>query len=597
MFRVALALLGLLVLVLPAAAAAQDPTPAVDVQRFHPVAASHGFVGVETANQLPALRPGFDLWLTYAHRPLQLSSPGGTRQLGILDGLFSGHLRAGFAFTDWAQIDVRFPFLQITKVGDLGLGTFAGQDDAFSLGDLWLEGRFRLIPEEKLFGLAVLPFITFPTGDPELHQTSGVPTFGAKVVVSKRWRYVHLGGHLGYRLKPGHAQLRNLASDDEILFGIGVGASPLPDLLDINVELVGAGIVGPGRDALGDQPLLASVHSPLELWFDARLRLPFGLDVVLGGGPGLTQGAGTPQGRIFLGAGWSPPLGSSDPDHDRIRGEADACPDEAEDLDDWQDEDGCPDLDNDGDGLSDEGDRCPNDAEDADGFEDRDGCPDPDNDGDGVPDAQDACPMEPEDIDGWKDADGCPDPDDDGDGIPDVADSCPNAAEDVDGFRDADGCPEPDNDDDGILDVDDLCPNEPEEFNGERDEDGCPDSVKAVVSGGAIVILDKVLFVSGKDRILKQSFPVLDAVRSTLADNPKIARVRIEGHTDDRGDDASNLRLSEKRAQAVLRWLVEHGIEPERLEATGYGEIRPIADNATDEGRQKNRRVEFKILD
>ena len=596
MHRVALGLLALL-LATPSARA-QSATPAVDIQRFSPVAASHGFVGVETAEQLPALKPGFDLWLTYGHRPLQLSSADGQRQVGIVDGIFSGHVRAGFGFTDWAQVDVRLPLLQITRVGDLGLGGFGGADDAFSLGDLWLEGRFRLLAEDRGVGIAVLPFVTFPSGDPTLHQTAGVPTFGAKVTVSKRWRYVHVGAHIGYRLKPGHAELRNLASDDELPFGLGFGASPLPDLLDINVELVGAGIVGPGRDALGGGPLEAAVHSPLELWFDARLRTPIGLDVVLGGGPGLTQGAGTPTGRVFLGVGWSPTLGSGgDRDGDGVLGRKDECPDEAEDIDYFEDEDGCPDDDNDGDGIVDATDACDNDAEDLDGFEDEDGCPDLDNDGDGVPDGEDGCPREPEDFDGFEDADGCRDRDDDGDGVDDVADACPNVAEDVDGFRDADGCPEPDNDEDGILDVDDLCPNEPEEVNGEKDEDGCPDSVKAVVTDGAIVILDKVLFVSGKDHILKESHPVLEAVRETLADNPRIKRVRVEGHTDDRGSDSKNLSLSEMRARAVLRWLVTAGIDPERLEATGYGELRPIADNGTDEGRQRNRRVEFKILD
>ena len=590
---------GLLALLLAAPAAwGQTASPAVDIQRFAPVAASHGFVGVETAEQLPALRPGFDLWLTYAHRPLQLSSEDGERRFGMVDGLFSGHLRAGFAFADWAQIDLRFPFLQATRVGDLGLAGFGGAEDAFSLGDLYLEGRFRLLAEERAIGLAVLPFVTFPTGDPTLHQTAGVPTFGVKVAVSKRWRYVHVGGHLGYRLKPGHGELRNFASDDEVPFGIGFGASPLPDLLDINLELVGAGVVGPGRGEVGGDPLEAAVHSPMELWLDARLRTPVGLDVVLGGGPGLTQGAGTPSGRIFVGLGWSPPLGAGgDRDKDGILGREDGCPDEAEDIDYFEDEDGCPDPDNDGDGISDAGDGCVNDAEDVDGFEDQDGCPDPDNDGDGVLDGEDACPLEAEDKDGFEDADGCRDPDDDGDGVEDMADGCPNTPEDIDGFRDADGCPDPDNDEDGILDVDDLCPNEAEEINGEKDEDGCPDSVKAVVTDGAIVILDKVLFVSGKDRILKESNAVLEAVRETLVDNPQLGRVRIEGHTDARGDDDKNLLLSEKRARAVLRWMVKAGIDPERLEATGYGELRPIADNETDEGRQRNRRVEFKILD
>ncbi|MBX3249513.1 MAG: OmpA family protein [Myxococcales bacterium] len=99
----------------------------------------------------------------------------------------------------------------------------------------------------------------------------------------------------------------------------------------------------------------------------------------------------------------------SDRDGDGIPDELDACPDEPEDLDGFEDEDGCPDLDNDGDGILDRDDRCPSQPEDFDGFEDEDGCPDPDNDGDGIPDERDACPNEPETVNGVEDEDGCPD--------------------------------------------------------------------------------------------------------------------------------------------------------------------------------------------
>ncbi len=101
-----------------------------------------------------------------------------------------------------------------------------------------------------------------------------------------------------------------------------------------------------------------------------------------------------------------------------------------------------PPSDRDGDGIVDEDDACPDDAEDYDGFEDADGCPDPDNDGDGIPDTEDACPNAPEDFDGFEDEDGCPDPDNDGDGILDVDDQCPDEPEVYNGIEDEDGCPD-----------------------------------------------------------------------------------------------------------------------------------------------------------
>jgi OOP family OmpA-OmpF porin len=98
--------------------------------------------------------------------------------------------------------------------------------------------------------------------------------------------------------------------------------------------------------------------------------------------------------------------------------------------------------DRDGDGIPDDVDKCPDQPEDKDGFQDEDGCPDLDNDGDGIPDALDKCPNEPEDKDGFQDEDGCPDPDNDGDGIPDVIDKCPNEPETFNHYQDEDGCPD-----------------------------------------------------------------------------------------------------------------------------------------------------------
>jgi len=317
--------------------------------------------------------------------------------------------------------------------------------------------------------------------------------------------------------------------------------------------------------------------------------------VILGGGPGITPAVGTPRFRVFAGISRAPGSGPRDLDRDGLLPPTDACPDEPEDFDEWEDGDGCPDPDNDGDGLPDGEDDCPNEAEDLDDHLDHDGCPEGDRDGDGIVDDRDACPDEPEEMGG--DGDGCPEPDRDGDLIPDDLDACPEVAEDVDGHEDADGCPEPDNDIDGIPDVDDLCPDQPENFNGENDDDGCPDEIKAVVRGDRILILERVLFYTDEARIKPESTDVLESVRDTLVDHPELLMVRVGGHTDDRGSDVHNEELSERRAEAIVAWLVEQGIAAERLDAVGYGEAMPIATNDTPEGRQANRRVEFTILE
>jgi len=170
-------------------------------------------------------------------------------------------------------------------------------------------------------------------------------------------------------------------------------------------------------------------------------------------------------------------LGGRDKDHDGIPDRRDRCRDEAEDMDGFEDDDGCPDLDNDGDGVPDSEDLAPNVPEDMDGYFDYDGIPEPDNDGDGIPDGADQCPDEAEDFDGYKDHDGCPEEfvDTDLDGIADEDDLCPTSPEDIDGFQDDDGCPDPDNDLDGIPDSEDQCPDEAEDYDGDQDGDGCPD--------------------------------------------------------------------------------------------------------------------------
>ena len=201
-------------------------------------------------------------------------------------------------------------------------------------------------------------------------------------------------------------------------------------------------------------------------------ELPLGLE-----DPATPFVAAYPDFVLRAGLSYSFTTGGTDSDRDGIPDRLDICPDAAEDLDGYLDEDGCPDPDNDEDGIPENGDLAPDYPEDHDGFEDHDGIPDYDNDLDGILDVVDECPDEPEDFDGHQDGDGCPEEflDADGDGLPDEEDLCPDEAEDADGFEDEDGCPEEDNDLDGIVDALDECPCEAEDYDGVADGDGCPE--------------------------------------------------------------------------------------------------------------------------
>jgi outer membrane protein OmpA-like peptidoglycan-associated protein len=253
-----------------------------------------------------------------------------------------------------------------------------------------------------------------------------------------------------------------------------------------------------------------------------------------------------------------------------------------------------PDIDRDG--IPNQVDACPNDPEDFDGYQDDDGCPDLDNDKDRIPDAADKCPNDPEDYDGFEDQDGCPDPDNDKDGIPDSSDKCPNAPEDKDGFEDQDGCPDPDNDKDGIPDAHDQCPDEPETKNGYADEDGCPDEQSVRVVGARILLDDTIYFDWNLATIRARSMPLVEHIATLLKSHPEYLQISIEGHTDEMGSASYNQKLSEDRASAVRDVLIKDGVEPYRIVWVGYGEARPLVKGAhSAEEQSRNRRVEFYI--
>lgn len=201
-------------------------------------------------------------------------------------------------------------------------------------------------------------------------------------------------------------------------------------------------------------------------------------------------------------------------------------------------------------------------------------------------------------------------PDRDADGVLDAVDACPDEPGVTTDDAETNGCPPParvpleDTDGDGIMDDVDACPGLPGVRTSDHRTTGCPPPkapepppAVAVVTTTEIAITDAVLFVTDSAELVGESGRVLSAVAEVLAKHPEIHKVRVEGHTDAVGDAAHNDELSARRAASVVAWLVARGVAPSRLESAGYGSSRPIADNATEEGRAKNRRVVFTIAE
>jgi len=239
-----------------------------------------------------------------------------------------------------------------------------------------------------------------------------------------------------------------------------------------------------------------------------------------------------------------------------------------------------PPADTDHDGFTDNVDRCPSDPGVA-----PNGCP-ADTDADGVLDRDDYCPRE-----AGPAPKGCPiidlDPDKDGVMLP--CDQCPAEA----GTKPL-GCPIRDTDGDGIFDDKDKCPKEPETRNGFEDQDGCPDTVPEAVKKFTGVI-QGIYFDQNKATIRAQSSPVLGKAAKVLSQFTSV-RIEITGHTSSEGDAEFNQKLSLDRAEAVKDWLIQAGTAADRIAIRGAGPSEPIADNKTNAGREKNRRIEFKIL-
>lgn len=125
-----------------------------------------------------------------------------------------------------------------------------------------------------------------------------------------------------------------------------------------------------------------------------------------------------------------------------------------------------------------------------------------------------------------------------------------------------------------------------------------PEEKRVEVRDNKIVINEKVQFEVNSAKILEESHSLLQEVAQVIKDNPHIKKIEVEGHASAEGSDSKNMDLSKRRAKAVMKYLTgDGGVDKSILSSKGYGEERPIADNETEDGRIKNRRVEFTILE
>ncbi|MDO9022749.1 MAG: OmpA family protein [Deltaproteobacteria bacterium] len=592
----------------------------IDFQQFRPAPGPYNFFTVQGSRVEGRTALSVGAWVNYGYRPLTIFNavcPSATNDSGCTVGdvrsrpiehLATLNLLVGVTLANRILLTLDLPF---TYESGQAVERESGRplldpssnvltQSAGGLGDPRVEAKVRLAGSGLTgAGLAVSGFVTVPigrhagTGDHFVADRSA--TFGGRIIGEYRRGRFSVALNLGAVGRPNTLSLLSTEVGSRLTWGAAVGVDISPRLAVM-------------AEGFGASDLTSQLqNNNAEVLGGVRYRIR-DLTFTAGGGSGVLRGAGSPVARAFLGVGWAPYR--VDNDNDGVGDNVDRCPTEAEDIDGYEDEDGCPEADNDGDGIDDASDRCPDEPEDRDTFQDSDGCPDPDNDNDGVPDGYDTCPREPEDRDGDHDEDGCPDNDRDRDGVPDDRDRCAGEPEDTDGFQDEDGCPDPDNDGDGIPDTEDQCSDQAGPASGH----GCPAEVTpppapaaaavpapsgpslAQIVGDQIQIRGSVNFARSRDRIEGAgSFQVLESVLSVLRAHPEITRVEVQGHTDNLGDAERNTALSERRAESVRRWLVEHGVDGGRLTARGLGPSQPIESNSTEAGRTRNRRVEFHI--
>lgn len=501
----------------------------------------------------------------WAYKPLVFYR-GGEEVTSLVRHQLYFHLGGSIVFWDRLRLGVNLPLLAYTKgkSGTLG-GDAYNSPSGTALGDLRLSADLRLVGQYRSwFTLSFGTSVFLPTGDQSSYASDGKSRLVPRFLAATEVGAFVAAAKLGFQYRPHDTPFAGSPMGSEMVGALSAGLRSKDGKLIIGPEITASTVVTKGS------AVFARRTTPFELLFGAHYLLAGDWRIGAGVGPGMSRGLGSPVLRVVGAIEWAPQPKKTPPP---------------------------PPKDRDLDGIWDENDACIDEPGIASTDPKKHGCPKPsDRDKDGIIDNEDACVDEP----GIASADpkkhGCPKPSDrDKDGIIDEEDACVEDPGVPSDDPKKNGCPLPkDRDGDKIFDPDDACPDNPGAPNSDPKKHGCP---KVIVTETQIQILERVEFETGKARILPESETILNAVLSVLKDNPKISRLSVEGHTDSRADDNFNLGLSRRRAAAVVKWLVDRGIDKNRLTSQGFGETRPLQSNDSDEGRKNNRRVEFHILE
>lgn len=524
----------------PAAAVAQAPQ-LFDLERLtlDPSAVSSMVVG--TGEVRPVGQSRLSLAAHYENRPLVLLDDGtvrgggllrtGTRDGDVVEHRVTGHLGISIQATEGLEVNFRLPYVAWQDPSSNMAPGLA--PDGLGSPSVGLRYQLRKQGADMPLNVAFAGEALLPVGSTDALAGTEEWAFTPRFELGHRFGAFVVGGQVG-------ALLRRHTTD----FGGDNGK--------LRSEMqAGAVIATTGAPLRGELSVRGSVGGTVEQNFEvlagARYAFLSDFEAFALAGPGFLEAPGTPRFRGVLGVAWVPPAPRKAPAPAPVAAKpADPCAAGAAHTPEQ-----CPALDDDQDGILNKDDACPLVA----GIAEERGCPAKDTDGDGVQDHQDKCPT----VAGVAELGGCPAVDADGDGVPDHKDKCPAVA----GVADNAGCP--------------------------------PAKAKLNVETKRIDILEKVYFDTGKATIQDRSFPLLDEVAQVLKDNAQIAKVLVEGHTDNTGAADFNTYLSAERAKAVKAYLVGKGVDAARLDSKGFGPTKPVGDNKTKEGREQNRRVEFTI--
>lgn len=524
----------------------------------------------ERALVTPHLRVGATVVGEYAHA-LDTVAAG-----PAIENRVTANAAVTFGLFDRVQLGLVMP---LTVTQSLG-----GSSGSLAPGDLRVDARVRIAGPARggMTRVALAASLALPTGDAAAYAGDGAVTVAPRVIFeASNARDFVFAVNAGVALRPGW--------EHQLFARVGV---TIPVVARVLVALEAA-----LETRLTDPT--ASRAMSLEGLVGVRHVARNGLALGLSAGPRLLESDASADVRAVAMFGYAPQPppaleGAGDRDRDGVTDDEDRCPDEpiGERPDPRQR--GCPLHDRDHDGFGDEVDACPTRPAGDDPDPRRMGCPSNDRDGDGVSDDEDTCPLEAAGERPDPRARGCPLRDGDHDGVSDEDDVCPlePAGNHPDGERR--GCPRPDIDGDGILNARDACPEERGPHSNDPATNGCP---RVYVTADRVVITQQPRFAVDRDVILPASVPLLVEVSAVFESHPELTRVEVRGHTDDVGDDAHNMDLSQRRAESIRTWLLAHGVAPSRISARGLGETTPIADNHTPAGRASNRRVEFVVLE